>query len=95
MCLFRFFQVRQLKSITRSLDPSSFDDVVKTETAPILPLVEGPASKPVISSEQELSAAATATALKPPHVSEDSGDESDVHKRCVFPDSSSLSSTEK
>ena len=60
---------------------------VKTETTPIIPLVQEPTSKPVISSEQKSSAAATATALSPPQISEDGGDELDVHNECVFPDS--------
>ena len=58
---------------------------MKTETVPFLP--QEPASKPAISSGQKSSAAATAIALKPPQFSEDVGDESDVHKKCVFPDS--------
>ena len=62
----------------RSLAPSSFDDTVKVETGP--PAQE-PVPKPAITSGQKSSAA---IALKPPQVSEDGGDESDVHK-CVFP----------
>ena len=56
---------------------------VKTETTPIIPLVQEPTSKP----EQKSSAAATATALSPPQISEDGGDELDVHNECVFSDS--------
>ena len=61
--------------------------MVKTETTPIVPIVQEPASKPVMSSEPNSPMAATATALNPPQILGDGGDELDVHKECVIPDS--------
>lgn len=69
------FRIRQLKSKIRSLAPSSFNDI------------QQPAPKPATSSGQKSPAAAATIPLKPPQLSEYGGDQSDVPKRCVFPDS--------